>query len=68
MVIIRHKSIDLTPEEILRAVIEHKVPSGTVIDISDGTITIGPTGTINLLGTCDQDYEVVFFKEEYREN
>lgn len=67
MIIVRHKSINLTPEEILRAVVERNPPAGTVIDITDGTITIGPEGTINLFGLISKEYETVFCKEEFIE-
>ena len=39
MIIVKHKTIDLTPAEIMQAAAEHNPPAGTVIDITDGTIT-----------------------------
>lgn len=65
MIIVKHKTIDMTPEQIMQAAVEHNPPAGTVIDITDGTITIGPEGTMNLFGLVGKDYEMVFCKEEY---
>lgn len=64
MIIVKHKSIDLTPEQILQAAASRKPPAGTVIDITDDTITIGPEGTINLFGLVGKDYEMVYYNEE----
>lgn len=67
MIIVKHKTIDMTPEQIMQAAVEHNPPAGTVIDITDGTITIGPEGTINLFGLVGKDYEMVYYKEEVEE-
>lgn len=67
MIIVKHKTIDLTPAEIMQAAVEHNPPAGTVIDITAGTITIGPEGTINLFGLISKEYETVFCKEEFIE-
>lgn len=67
MIIVKHKSIALTPEQIMQAAVEHNPPAGTVIDITDGTITIGPEGTINLFGLVGKDYEMVCYQEEIEE-
>ena len=65
MIIVKQKTIDLTPAEIMQAAVEHNPPAGTVIDITDGTI--GPEGTINLFGLISKEYETVFCKEEFIE-
>ena len=67
MIVVKHKTIDMTPEQIIQAAVEHNPPAGTVIDIADGTITIGPEGTINLFGLVGKDYEMVYYKEEVEE-
>lgn len=63
MMIVKHKSIALTPEQILQAAVEHNPPAGAVIDITNDTVTIGPEGTINLFGLVDKDYEMVYYEE-----
>lgn len=67
MIIVKHKTIDMTPEQIMQAAVEHNPPAGTVIDITDGTITIGPEGTMNLFGLVGKDYEMVCYQEEIEE-
>ena len=67
MIIVKHKSIDLTPEQILQAAASRKPPTGTVIDVTDDTITIGPEGTINQFGLVGKDYEMEYYKEEAEE-
>ena len=57
----------MTYEEIMQAAVEHNPPAGTVIDIADGTITIGPEETINLFGLVGKDYEMVYYQEELEE-
>lgn len=63
MMIVKHKAIELSPEEIMKAAAEHKPPKGMVIDITEDTITIGPEGTINLFGLVGPDYEMVYYEE-----
>lgn len=67
MIIVKHKSINMTPEEIMLAAVEHNPPAGTVIDITDSTITIEPAGTINLFGLVGKDYETVYYQAEVEE-
>ena len=67
MIIVKHKTIDMTPEQIMQAAVEHNPLAGTVIDITDGTVTIGPEGTINLFGLVGKDYEMVYYQEEIEE-
>lgn len=67
MIIVKHKSVKMTPEEIMQAAVEHNPPTGTVIDITDGTIKIGPEGTINLFGLVGKEYETVYYRDEVEE-
>lgn len=63
MTIVKHRTVDLPLEEIMKAAAAHKPPKGMAIDITEETITIGPEGTINLFGLVGPDYEMVYYEE-----
>lgn len=64
MLIVKHKDIDMTPDEIVDAILSHKIPHGTVIDITNGTITVSPEGKSNLFGLVGDDYEAICYVDE----
>jgi len=59
MVIVKHKDINMTPQQIISSILNHETPHGVVIDITDGTITVSPEGKTNLFGLVGLDYEVI---------
>lgn len=64
MLIVKHKSLDLTAKEIMDSIKNHKVPSGTVVDINEDTITVSPVdGPVNLFGLITPDYEAIYYEE-----
>ena len=64
MDIIKHKSLDLTMEQLYR-ILQGDIPDGIAVDNGDGFISISPEDETNLFGEYggDTDYELIAYKE-----
>lgn len=60
MIIIKHKDLDITIEQILDALNTRTIPKGIIFDISKDTITVSPEGKGNILGLITPEYETIY--------
>ncbi len=63
MLILKHKSLNITVEEILEAVRIGKPPTGMAMNLTEDAVIVEPLDCINLLGEIGDDYESLFYEE-----
>jgi DNA-binding XRE family transcriptional regulator len=63
MLILKHKSLTISAEEILEAICARKAPAGTAISLTENAVVVEPLDCMNLFGDVNSDYVSITYND-----